>query len=555
MNNEISDLQTENVKVEESDLQLKTKMAKGEKSLIKHSLKLSMLTLGSRILGLVREAVRGNYLGTSKLADAFSISFMIPNLLRRLFAENSISVAFIPTFQEYLERDDKKETREFLSATLTMLSFLVTLATVIGIIITPFIISFFGTMPEESTFLTRLMFPYLILISLAALFQGILNGVKIFSPSGFTPILFNTAVIISTIIFSKFVANPARAMAIGVVLGGALQCCFQIPFVLKKGFRFGFTSLKKAFSHPGTKTILKLICPTIIGMAAYQLNDVVSSALAGNAGEGVVSSLQYSLRIQELILGIFAVSIGTVILPDLTGFATRKEWPGFNEMLKRAMNIIAMITIPVTFFSLICGESIISIIYQGKAFSESSVRLTMDAFTWHISGLYFIALNRIISPAFYAQKDVRSPTLAGIISFGVNILVALVLVIPFKGKGIAFALSFASFVNTIILFIFMRKKETINVKQMIHSTVFYSLKLVLFSFIASVPLYFIKPIIYNWAKTTALANLGKIGIQGVPLVLCGLIFAIIGIGLLVITKDPILKSLLGGLKKNVQKKN
>ena len=121
MNNEISDLQTENVKVEESDLQLKTKMAKGEKSLIKHSLKLSMLTLGSRILGLVREAVRGNYLGTSKLADAFSISFMIPNLLRRLFAENSISVAFIPTFQEYLERDDKKETREFLSATLTML--------------------------------------------------------------------------------------------------------------------------------------------------------------------------------------------------------------------------------------------------------------------------------------------------------------------------------------------------------------------------------------------------------------------------------------------------
>ena len=282
---------------------------------------LSVLTLASRLLGLLREMTKARFLGTSALSDAFTVAFVIPNLLRRLFAENSISVAFIPTFRNFLAENNKEETRAFLSSCFTFISFAVTSVVVLGILITPWIVPFFGTAEAETVFLTRIMFPYLAVISVAAFFQGILNGVKIFLPSGFTPVLFNLCVIGFTWLFRDAAGNPARAMAFGVTAGGCLQAAFQLPFVLRTGFRFSFTPLRRAFSNPGTRTVLRLVGPTVFGMAAYQLNDLVSTILAGNAGEGVVSSLQYSLRLQELILGIFAVTIGTVILPDLSGLA------------------------------------------------------------------------------------------------------------------------------------------------------------------------------------------------------------------------------------------
>lgn len=535
------------------------KKTKGN-SLVKSGAMLSLLTLMSRILGLIREAVKGAFLGTTALADAFTISFMIPNLLRRLFAENSISVAFIPTFKEYLEEDKKnacgvegESTREFLSSFFTLLTFLVSLTVVIGILITPLIVPVFGTISDESILLTRIMFPYLFFISLAAFFQGILNGVKVFSPSGFTPVLFNSCVIIFTLLLHKRMENPARAMALGVVVGGAVQCFFQLPFILRRKIRFSFVSLKKAFCNKGTRTVLKLIAPTIIGMAAYQLNDVVSSALAGHSDPGVVSSLQYSLRIQELILGIFAVSIGTVLLPDLTSYAYSKQWEDFNSTLKKSMNIIALITIPVTFYCLLLGENIISLIFQGHAFSRDSVNLTMDAFVWHISGLYFIALNRIIAPAFYAQKDTKSPTVAGIISFAVNIGVAVLLAGTYKGKGIAFALSFASFTNTIALFFYMKKNRNFSVGFLIKDTILYGLKMILFSLIASVPVYFLKPIFIKLGENFSGSFLSRVAVQGIPVLLSALVFACAGIFLLVITKDSVFiqakKMILRGKKK------
>ncbi|MBR1722728.1 MAG: murein biosynthesis integral membrane protein MurJ, partial [Treponema sp.] len=245
---------------------------KSSRSLLSAGLSLSFFTLCSRILGLVREMTKAAFLGTSKYADAFGIAFMIPNLLRRLFAENAISVAFIPTFKGYLEdsesADGKKTIREFLSATLTLVTFLTTCVVLAGILVTPVIVRIFidgndGQLLKETAILTRIMFPYLIVISVAAFFQGILNGVKIFSPSGFTPVLFNSVVIAATYILTPILVgqgeNPevkaqmaSRAMSIGVISGGFVQALFQLPFVLKTGWTFHFTTLKKAFSNEGT---------------------------------------------------------------------------------------------------------------------------------------------------------------------------------------------------------------------------------------------------------------------------------------------------------------
>ena len=536
-------------------------------SLLKSGLILSIMTLASRIMGLVREMTKAAFLGTGMYADAFTTAFMVPNLLRRLFAEQAISVAFIPTFKGYLEKGDdpenKKETQEFIKATFTLVSFLTVCVVIIGILIAPFITMIFCKAPAdrnaitylkemtafvqkqgEITLLTRVMFPYLCIISIAAFFQGILNGCKIFAPSGFTPVLFNGIVIVSTYIFSPYTKDPALAMSLGVILGGLVQALFQWPFIRKTGWKVGFTTLKKTFSNPGTRKVIALIVPTIIGMAAYQLNDLVSTGLANRAGEGIAASLQYSLRLQELILGIFAVSIGTVLLPDMSGLANRQEWDEFNRMLVQAIKIMAVISIPVTAYSLVFGEDLISLIYKKKQFDEASVALTAGEFRWHIAGLLFIAMNRVISPAFYAQKNTKLPTTAGIISFAANIVLALALIKPMGGNGIALALSLASLVNTVFLFIFMRKMNSFNVKQVTKGTILYILKLTVLSAVAAVPVYFLKPVLIN-----AFAGHGKMVSIGLPIAISAVIFAVIGIVELIITKDEIAGVIIKKLRR------
>lgn len=548
------------------------KKSNTKKSLLASGLSLSFFTLCSRILGLVREMTKASFLGTSKFADAFGIAFMIPNLLRRLFAENSISVAFIPTFRGYLEdsatsgkdSDEFKKTKEFLNSTITLISFCTTVVVILGIAFSPLIIPLFldesdSVLTAEAVLLTRIMFPYLFVISLAAFFQGILNGVKIFSPSGFTPVLFNSIVIACTYIFTPLLTKnaadaeiraqmAARAMSFGVLIGGCVQAIFQLPFVIKTGWFCHFTSLKKAFKNPGTKKVIALVGPTVIGMAAYQLNDVISTALAGKAGTGIVSSLQYSLRLQELILGIFAVSIGTVILPDLSGLAKTQKWENFNRLLSQAIKIIALISIPVTFYSLVCGKEIISLVYKSKNFNDESVQLTLTAFRFHIAGLFFIAMNRVVAPAFYAQGNTKSPTLAGILGLAINMIFALILIKPMSGGGIALALTLGSLANSILLFVFLKKNKQIDVKAVVGGTILYSIKMAVLSVIAAVPATLVKN-----ATSAFFAGRGRLVEFGGTVVLTAIVFAFAGILLLLITKDPVLASAKNMVLKKVKK--
>jgi putative peptidoglycan lipid II flippase len=507
---------------------------------------LSALTLASRILGLLREMTKAALLGTSALSDAFSVAFLIPNLFRRLFAEGSIAVAFIPTLKEYLLGGDREKIREFISCVFTFLTFLVTAAVVLGVLLCPLLIPLFSMQAfDETVFLTRLMFPFLAFISIAALFQGILNSVHIFAPSGLAPILLNVITIACAYMLSPFCKNPARAMAAGILIGGFMEAAIQFPFVWKRGFRFFFTGLGRAIKNPGTKAVLRLIGPTIVGMAAYQLNDLVSTALAGGAGEGVVSSLQYSLRLQELILGVFAVSIGTVLLPDLAEQAKSGRWENYKQRLAQAIDIVALIAIPITFFFLIQGETLIRLLYQTRNFNERSVDLTYRAFIFHMPGLFFIALNRILAPAFYAQSDSRSPTLAGLVSFGINMVLAVLLVGPMKGSGVALALTIASGVNTALLFVFLGRKSTMAIGEILGPAVLYAVKLMVFSCAAAVPVILLGPRIHAFFAPMDIHFFR----YGFPLFFEGLLFAAVGIVLLALTGDKQVKALVRILQK------
>lgn len=528
------------------------------------------MTLLSRVMGLVREMTKARFLGTSASADAFGIAFMIPNLFRRLFAENSISVAFIPTFTGYLKAGDSKEnheaTQDFVSATLTLVSFLTAAVTVVGMVVTPFVVRIFykgdvdASILRETTLLTRLMFPYLFVISVAAFLQGMLNGCRIFAPSGFTPVVFNALVIIITYTLTPQLAArsslpqevlAARAMSFGVLTGGCFQVLFQWPFVRRTGFKTVLTTLANAFLNKGTRRVVMLVAPTIVGMAAYQVNDLVSTAIAGRLGTGTVSSLQYSLRLQELILGIFAVSIGTVILPDLSGLAKEKKWGEFNSMLTTSVKVIALITIPVTFFAFVCAKDIIALVYRSHSFTTQSVMQTFSVFRFHILGLFFIAANRVITPAFYAQEDTRRPTLAGILCFAVNMVLALVFSLFWKGGGIALALSVASFANTVFLLLFMKNSPSIKsspkgaLKTLIVSILIYIVRLVCLSAIAICPTYFL----HNFLAQKFSSHSLRLVAFGLPLFLSLALFAAIGVLLLVAFKDESLAVVMAKLKR------
>ncbi|MBQ9630162.1 MAG: murein biosynthesis integral membrane protein MurJ, partial [Treponema sp.] len=330
--------------------------------------------------------------------------------------------------------------------------------------------------------------------------------------------------------------NPARAMAIGVIAGGFTQMIFQLPFVIKTGWKISFCSIKKAFTNSGTRKVMLLVLPTIIGMAAYQINDVVSSTLAKRAGIGIYASLQYSLRLQELILGIFAVSIGSVILPDMAGLAQKKQWEDFTNLLIQSIKIIILISIPVTFYSLICGKEIISLVYKSKNFTDESVKMTLSVFHFHMIGLAFIALNRILAPAFYAQKNTTLPTFAGLFNFAVNITLASILVNSMSGAGIALSLSIASFANSVFLFASMPHLNSVKTKKIVVSFILYSLKITTFAFIASIPTYFS---LSYFAKI--FEGHGRFIFNGGVIACTALIFALVGFFLLIITGDKTIK--------------
>ncbi len=525
------------------------------RGIVRHSLKLIILTAGSRIMGLIREMVRAAYLGTSAFADAFTIGFLLPNLMRKLFAEGSIAVAFVPTFKGYLIENDREKIRAFLSAFLTVLSFLVTTVVLLGVLgAGPIIRIFYGDLdPEtqvETILLTRWMFPYLAFISMAAFFQGILNSVNIFGPAGFVPIVFNGCIIAATILLSSYTANPARAMAVGVIVGGFLQAVFQFPYVLRAGFRFAFMPLFSAFRDRGVHKIFLLVAPTIIGMAAYEVNVLVSSVIATSAGTGVVSALQFSNRLLELLLGVFAVSIGTVVLTELSENAKRNEWEKFTGHLLFSLNAIALLTIPATILAMMNHREIVALVFKARAFDTASVALTAGIFLLHIAGLYFIALNRVLSPAFYAQEDTITPTIAGIASFVANIAICLALVGPLKGPGIALAATLAALVNTLFLVIpLIRKKRDLFGAMTLRATL-YAGRIMLLSVLIAVPLFLIKPHIY--ALFTA--SDWRIVALGIPFVIMTALFGLTFFIFLLLIRDEQASTLARKVKIRLTKK-
>ncbi len=415
----------------------------------------SAATFLSRILGFVRDLIIAGAFGAGFSSDAFFVAFRIPNLLRRLFAEGSLTIAFIPVFTQYLSRKGRTEAFLLARSAVWLLLLILLGVTLLGLWLAPWIVygvaPGFAQIPAKFALtvkLTRIVFPYVVFICMVAVFMGILNTLGHFAAPALAPALLNIAMIGAVFFISPHMADPIAGLAIGVLIGGALQLGVQIPFLRSRGFCFtGETRLH----HPGIQRIGGLMGPAVFGAAVYQINMLVGTLLASLLPEGSVSYLYYADRLVQFPLGIFAIAIATAVLPSLSRQAAAQDFKGLSQTFAHALNLVMFITIPSMAGLIALREPIVALLFQRGAFGPADARFTADALLFYSLGLWAFSAVRIVVSTFYALQDTKTPVWTAALSVLANLLFALIFMGPLKHGGLALAVSLASMINLILL--------------------------------------------------------------------------------------------------------
>ena len=422
------------------------------------------MTLVSRVLGLVREQVRAHFLGTGAASDAFGLAVLIPNLFRQLVAEGAMTAAFVPVLAEYDAAGRREELRLFLSRFVTLLTLVVTALSALGVLLTPWLIeTFFASefrhVPgkvELTVALTRLMWPYLAFVTLAAVLQGILNTRDIFGPSAFTPVLLNACIIGLGIGLAEVLPDPSYALVAGFLVGGVVQIAFQVPWLLRRT-DVRFRPVLRCWG-PGVRRVLLIMAPGALAAGVHEVNVFVSQLIASGLEGGAIASLQYGVRLQELVLGLFVVSVAQVILPSLSRLTARGDTEGVRDTLAYASGLMAFVTFPSTVVLVLLGSPIVRLLFEFGAFDATSTRRTALAVLCYGLGLFPIALARVQGRVFYAYKDLRTPTAVGALVAAVNIIGCLLLSGPLSHGGIALAGSIAAAVQAVAFTLLLRRR-------------------------------------------------------------------------------------------------
>jgi len=433
-----------------------------KRRLLKSTFAVAAPTVLSRILGYVRDMIQAYYLGTGRGADAFTIAYIIPNLLRRLTGEGAMTAAFVPVFTQLKKEKSREELWKFTHTFFFDLTLIMALLAVLGIVFSPLLVKIiapgFNDVPEKwelTVVLTRIMFPYIFLISLAALAMAVLNSFRKFAVPAFTPVLFNLAIISLAVIFAGKVEEPAYVFALGVVVGGVFQLGFQLPFLWKRGMRFKFGL---SFSHPAIRKVMALMVPGIFGVGITQINLAVSRIIASILEEGSVSSLYYATRVRELTLGLFSIALSIALLPTFSEHAAHRDIEGMKKTLIFSLKLIFLITLPAMVGLLILNRHIVQVLFQRGHFQDQSTTMSAACLLFFAIGLPFISAVKILAPAFYSLKDTKTPVFVAFLVMIVYLSLSLILMKPLRVGGLALALSLAEAFNFLLLFFFLERK-------------------------------------------------------------------------------------------------
>ncbi|MFH1985688.1 MAG: murein biosynthesis integral membrane protein MurJ [Pseudomonadota bacterium] len=419
-------------------------------------------TLVSRILGYIRDAVIAAAFGASAGADAFFVAFRVPNLLRRLFAEGSLSVAFVPVLTGVLRRQGKAEAMVLARSALVFFSAILALVAVAGIIAAPLIVRIiapgFIDTPwqfELTVTLTRLVFPYVLLIGLVAICMGVLNVFGHFAAPALAPVMLNIGIIGSVWVLAPVLHTPETALAIGVIVGGIMQVALQIPFLR----RIGLTLRGEwTFRHPALTEISRKMLPMAFGAAAYQINVVVSTLLATLLPGGSVSYLYYADRLVQFPLGVIAIAAATAALPSFSRLAADGDTTGLRDALSFTLTLVFFITLPAMVGLVVVRAPLVSMLFERGAFDPVATVRTADALLYYTLGLWAFAGTRLVVNAFYALGRIWTPVLISVSAVAANIVFSLLLMPRMGHAGLALATSLSSGVNLLFLVIVLRRQ-------------------------------------------------------------------------------------------------
>lgn len=471
----------------------------------------SIAVMFSRVLGLMREMVFSRYFGAGFLYDAFLVGFRIPNLLRDLFAEGALSAAFVKVFTDYQLKNNENEAWRLASLIFNGLAVVLSAVCLLGILLSPYIVAvitynFSGDPnyyypPEKAqlaTTLMQIMFPFILLVALAALAMGVLNTKGRFGIPASASTAFNVASIIFGLAFAFYLSGggweksddknliPSAAaqwaiigMAIGTLIGGAFQFLIQVPSLWKVGFRF---TSALSFKDKGVRRVMRLMAPAIIGTGAVQVKVLVDTIVAAGI-EGGVSWLSYAFRLMQFPIGLFGVAIGTAAIPTLSRLASEENFVKFRSTLSNALKLVFLLTIPSACGLIILGEPIVRLLYEGGRFTAIDTNMTAWALSAYSVGLAAYSAIKIISPSFYALDDAKTPmyvSVASILvhiatSFGMMKLLSTVGVSPERPNGyghvgVALATSTVALINFLALTFLMRRKiSRINGREILSS--------------------------------------------------------------------------------------
>ncbi len=414
-------------------------------------------TAASRVLGFVRDILIARLFGTGIFAQAFVVAFRLPNMLRDMVGEGATDAAIVPILSEYSHVRTREEYWEAARIILYLMLTVLVVLSVAGVVFAPVLVRViapgFLRDPEKfatTVFLTRLVFPYILLLGIVAYSKGVLNSLHYFATPAFAPVVLNTAMIFSLLVLCPVIG--IKGLIAGVLVGGILEVLLQVRPLRAKGFRFG-----KGFrlAHPVVKRIGKLLLPRAVGTAVYQLSvlvDTVLASLAWIVGSGGVAALYYSNRLVQLPLAIFGISLATAALPKMSKEVASNDMGQFKDTISFSLRAVFTIMVPASVGLMILAKPIVRILFQRGAFAGYSTSITSNALLFYSFGLFAYAGIKILVNAYYSMGDTRTPVKTASVSLAVNLVLNLILMWPLKIGGLALATSIAATTNFVILY-------------------------------------------------------------------------------------------------------
>lgn len=425
--------------------------------------KIGSMTMLSRILGFVRDAIIARIFGAGMASDAFFVAFKLPNLLRRVFAEGAFSQAFVPILAEYKTTKSHEQTVDFARYVAGMLTFVLFWVTILGIVAAPWVIyiSAPGFAQEADKFalsvsLLRITFPYILLISLSSFVGSILNTYNQFTIPAITPTFLNISFIVFALFFAPYFNPPILALAWAVFVGGLAQLAFQLPYLAKLGF-FRLPLLR--FGNRGVNRVLKQMAPAILGVSVAQVSLLINTIFASFLPTGSVSWMYYADRLMELPTGVLGVALGTILLPTLSRCAAGEDTVAFSQVLDWGIRLCLLLALPSAVGMAVLSFPLVSTLFMYREFALHDALMTQQALVAYAVGLLALMLIKVLAPAFYARQNIKTPVKIAIFTLSMTQLMNLLFVWHFKHAGLALAIALGACINAWLLFYLLKKQK------------------------------------------------------------------------------------------------